>query len=70
MLHILRALLLMQTLQTAVCGRACACQVDQLRPFFTSSKIPEKCTMQKRRFFVTSNLRYMHEVLNIDKIKN
>jgi hypothetical protein len=29
----------------------------------------EKCTMQKR-FLVTSNLRYMHGVLNVDKIKN
>ena len=24
----------------------------------------------KRRFFVTSNLRYMHGVLNVDEIKN
>jgi hypothetical protein len=30
----------------------------------------EKCTMQKKKFFVTSNLRYMHGVLNVDKIKN
>jgi hypothetical protein len=29
----------------------------------------EKYTIQKK-FSVTSNLRYMHEVLNADKIKN
>jgi hypothetical protein len=30
----------------------------------------EKCTIQKKRFIVISNLRYMHELLNVDKIKN
>jgi hypothetical protein len=30
----------------------------------------EKCTMQKKRFTVISNLRYMYGVLNVDKIKN
>jgi hypothetical protein len=35
-------------------------------PVFSSV---EKYTMQKK-IPVTSNLRYMHEVLNVDKIKN
>jgi hypothetical protein len=30
----------------------------------------EKCNMKKKRFPVTSNLRYMNGVLNVDKIKN
>jgi hypothetical protein len=34
---------------------------------FSSSK---KNTMPKKKFSLTSNLRYMHGVLNVDEIKN
>jgi hypothetical protein len=30
----------------------------------------EKCIVEKKRFSVTSNLRYIHGILNVDKIKN
>jgi hypothetical protein len=38
-------------------------------PTVGSISSPEKCIMQKKRFFVTSNLGYMHGVLNVDEIK-
>jgi hypothetical protein len=34
------------------------------------AKMAIKPMQKKKRFTVTSNLRYMHEVLNVDKIKN
>jgi hypothetical protein len=37
-------------------------------PVFTSSKKKKYCA--NKRFSVTSNLRYMHGVLNVDEIKN
>ena len=39
------------------------------RPLFSSSN-SQLWHYAKRRFSVTSNLRYMHGVLNVDKIKN
>jgi hypothetical protein len=45
-------------------------QEDKIKALFSFSKTPEKMHYAKRRFPVTSNLRYMHGVLNVDEIKN
>jgi hypothetical protein len=37
--------------------------------YFSSSSLKKKHYVEKK-FPVTSNLRYMHEVLNVDEIKN
>jgi hypothetical protein len=34
------------------------------------SSCPNFWHRAKRRFLITSNLRYMHEILNVDEIKN
>jgi hypothetical protein len=39
-------------------------------PFYTSKHSPQKKYCANKRFLVTSNLRYMHGVLNVDEIKN
>jgi hypothetical protein len=42
-----------------------------LSPLFTGCvQFLKKIHCANKRFLVTSNLRYMHGVLNVDKIKN
>jgi hypothetical protein len=41
----------------------------ELKPWFSSTILP-KFHYAKRRFLVTSKCRQIHEVLNVDEIKN
>jgi hypothetical protein len=45
-------------------------RINKTTALFSSQFQPLNFTMQKKKISIISKCRYMHEVLNVDKIKN